>query len=198
MDIKKFIESGILEEYCLGLLNEEEQSFVIQMSMLYPEVKQELVAIELSMEKLAEQNAISPDVELKQKILSTLGFSDTEAPLDINNLPFTDKNSKHHEWLSALGHLIPADPTEDFLMHVLRQDQLAAQMLVITKNDVPEETHDDRMESFFILKGTCVCFVDDRIYRLTPGDFLEIPLYANHDVKIISPYVVAILQHRYL
>jgi len=168
------------------------------MSMLYPEVKGELTAIELSMENLAALNGVPLNDELKQKILNTLGFSDMEAPLDINNLPFTDKNSKHQAWLDLLAHLIPAEPAEDFSVHVLRQDQLAAQMLVIAKNDVPEETHEDRMESFFILKGTCVCFVDGKLYRLTPGDFLEIPLYAAHDVKIISPYVVAILQHRYL
>lgn len=68
-------------------------------------------------------------------------------------------------------------------------------MLVITKADVPEETHDDRRESFFIMKGTCICVVDGIQYELNPGDFLEIPLHTNHDIKIVTPYVVAILQH---
>ncbi|MDB5136457.1 MAG: hypothetical protein JWP37_3060 [Mucilaginibacter sp.] len=196
MDVQKFIESGILEEYCLGSQNEEEQAFVIQMSLLYPEVKKELTAIELNMENLAALNAITPGDEVKEKILSSIEFSDANAPLDLNDLPITDENSNHQLWLNVLAHLIPSEPADDFSCEVIRQDERVTQMLVVTKTDVPEELHEDRIESFFILKGTCVCIVGGQLFRLTSGDFLEIPLHTVHDIKIISPYVVAILQHK--
>jgi mannose-6-phosphate isomerase-like protein (cupin superfamily) len=196
LDVQKFIESGILEEYCLGSQSEEEQAFVIQMSLLYPEVKKELTALELAMESLAALKAIAPGDEVREKILHSLGLSDSDTPLDLNDLPITDETSNHQLWLNALVHLIPSAPAEDFLSEVIRQDEQVTQMLVVTKMDVPEELHDDRIESFFILKGTCVCIVGDQLFRLTAGDFLEIPLHTAHDIKIISPYVVAILQHK--
>jgi hypothetical protein len=46
MDVQKFIQSGILEEYCLGLLSDEESAYLIQVAMLFPSIKSELTAIE--------------------------------------------------------------------------------------------------------------------------------------------------------
>ena len=70
-------------------------------------------------------------------------------------------------------------------------------MLVVTKLDVPQEMHDDIAESFFILKGRCTCTIGDEQVTLNPGDHLDIPLHVNHDVKLESPYVIAILQHQF-
>jgi len=198
MDIQAYIESGILEEYCAGLLSTNEQAKLIKMSMLYPEIKLELNAIELALEQLAALNAIMPVASLKPQIFKALGFQDDGAKLDLNNLPATNKYSNHYHWLNTLAHLIPEIPAEDFLAEVLRHDEQIAQLLVITKNDVPEETHGDLIESFFILKGKCECTVGDHLYKLSPGDFLEIPLHVEHDIKIVSPYVVGILQHRFI
>lgn len=195
MEIQEYIKSGILEQYCLGLLDANEQEEVVQMSLIYPEIKQELDEIENTIEKIALTNAVSPKIDLKSKILRSLGFSDEEERLDINNLPVTHKDSIHKNWLNAVEHLIPLEPVDDFSCTVLRQDEQVTQMLVITKLDVPPEIHDDIAESFFILKGECVCNVGGRVYQLGPGDFLDIPLYQEHNVKLSSPYVVAILQH---
>jgi mannose-6-phosphate isomerase-like protein (cupin superfamily) len=198
MEIQEYIKSGILEQYCLGLLNADEQAEIVRLSLIYPEIKQELNEIEKAIEKIALTNAVSPKIDLRSKILKSLGFADEDKRLDINNLPVTDKNSNHQSWLNAVEHLIPAEPFDDFLCTVLRQDTHIAQMLVITKVDVPPETHDDIAESFFILKGECVCTVGGHIYHLGPGDFLDIPLYQEHNVKMLSPYVIAILQHHLL
>ncbi|WP_428328521.1 cupin domain-containing protein [Mucilaginibacter sp.] len=199
MDIKAYIESGVLEEYCLGLLNAEEQAYLIQITMLYPEVKAELTAVELVMENIAIATATEPAPANRQRILSSLGFEDASAMLDINNLPAVDETADHQTWLNTLAHLIPeAEPTEDFLVHVIRNDSRYQQMLVITKNDVPEEEHGDLLESFFILEGHCECTVGNELYQLNPGDFLEIPLNVKHDIKIVSPYVVGILQYQFV
>src|ERR1700677_781802 len=97
MDVQKYIESGVLEEYCLGLLNEQDQAFLIQMTMLYPEVKAELDAVERTMERLAAATAEEPDATVKQRIITLLGFDETL--LDLNNLPAVDEDSDHQTWL---------------------------------------------------------------------------------------------------
>jgi len=198
MNIQEYIESGVLEEYCLGLLDAGEQAVVLQLCALFPEVKNELRAIERAIEHLAVSTAVDPNPDLKQKILNSLGFPEPAISLDLDNLPETNAWSNHRSWLNTLKHLIPAVPDEDFVCHVLRQDNRFAQMLVITKKDVPKETHANMRESFFILKGECRCSIENNFFVLGPGDFLEIPLYKEHDIKITTPYVVAILQHQYI
>jgi len=196
MDIQKYIESGILEEYCLGLLSEEDQVYLIQMTMLYPEIKEELTAIELAMERWATSTAIEPEPGLKEKIMAELGFDYTA--LKINRLPAVDKNADHRAWLKTLDHLIPAEPSEDFLRIEIRKDNNFQQMLVVTKMNVPEEEHEDYLESFFILKGQCECTIGDDFYKLGPGDFLEIPLHVRHNIQVMSPYVIAVLQYQFV
>lgn len=195
MDIKQFIDSGILEQFCLGLANEAERAEVMKLTAEYPEIGAELEAIERSMINFAESE--NPVPQLKNKILARLGFA-ADVALDINNLPPADKYANYINWLQAVEHLISAEPFEDLSIQVLQQNNAIAQMLVVAKVDVPEESHDSYAESFFILKGKCRCTIDNVEIELGPGDFLEIPLYAQHDVKMLTPYVVAILQYRFV
>ena len=49
------------------MLNDEDAAFVVQMSMLYPRVKEELTNIEFAFEYFAQDNAITPSPLLKKK-----------------------------------------------------------------------------------------------------------------------------------
>ncbi|RYZ98859.1 MAG: hypothetical protein EOP47_18280 [Sphingobacteriaceae bacterium] len=198
MDIKQYIASGVLEDFSMGLLNDEAAASVIQLAGQYPEIAAELNAVEQALEKFASVQAISPSQGLKNKVLAALGFGDKLSPLDLNNLPITNSEANHLQWLEALKHLIPEDPAEDVFAVPLTNTPLLAQTLVVTKSDVPEETHGDLIESFFILKGECICKVGDDLHHLHAGSFLEIPLDTVHTIEIVSPYVVGILQHRML
>jgi mannose-6-phosphate isomerase-like protein (cupin superfamily) len=197
MNVKEYIESGVLEEYCLGWLSNEEQAFVIQMTLLYPEVKEELTRIELFMEALAKANAvdvINPD--LREKILNSLGHI-SQNYLDLDNLPVINQDSDHQIWLNSLKHLIPAEPAGDMIFKPLRQNNnKVTQTLVISKINVPKETHTDVLECFLILQGECECTIGEHVFKAGPGGFIDIPLYVEHDVKILSPVVVAVLQHQ--
>lgn len=196
MDIQGYIKSGILEQYLLGLLSESEAAAVIEMCILYPEVKQELTQIELAFEKFAATKAMAPNGHIKQRILNALDF--TEPGFTLDNLPATNKYSSYKSWLSVVKHLIPSQPFDDFFALPLRSNDKIEQTLVITKVNVPKEIHNDVIESFFILEGSCVCSVDNQTFNLSAGDFLEIPLHAEHDVVLSSLHVIAILQHRFI
>ena len=64
----------------MGLASAEEAKLVADMVARYPEVKTELNAIEASMEKFDQQNAIEPPVHLKEQILSKVSGSKFLAP----------------------------------------------------------------------------------------------------------------------
>lgn len=195
MDIKTYIDKGNLEQYCFELFNSEFANEVEALGSVHPEIRQELKAIELTIEQLALSQAILPPPQLRNRILAALDLS--EEMIDLNNLPPTSKYSSYQAWFKAVEHLVPVEPLGDFFMALLRQDEKIAQMLVVTKLDVPEESHDIIAESFFILKGSCTCTVGNKVFTLNAGDHLDIPLHTNHDIKIQSPYVVAILQHQF-
>jgi mannose-6-phosphate isomerase-like protein (cupin superfamily) len=193
--VKAFIDSGHLELYSLGLANAGEAAEIDTLKLTNPEISRELHEIELALEQLAQSQAITPAPGIKQRVLAALNFA--AEPLDLNHLPPTNKYSDHESWYAAVEHLIPAEPFEDFFMEVLQHNEQIAQMLVVTKLDVPEEVHEAVAESFFILKGQCACTVGTEVFTLNAGDHLDIPLHINHDIKILSPYVIAILQHQF-
>ena len=197
MDIQKYIKSGVLEAYCLGLLDDEEQAYLIQMTMLYPEVKEELTAIELALEEFADRTAIEPDAVLKQKILASLNLDETDS-LSLEKLPVISHAANPQPWLKVLGDLIPDEPADDFICHVIREDDQVKQMLVISKINVDEEEHSDFLESFFILKGRCECTIGENFYSLAPGDFISIPLHTPHNIKLLTPVVIAVLQYKFV
>lgn len=75
-EAKAYIESGILELYVMGQLNAHEQAEVEVMAAKYPEVKQEIEAIEIAMEQYALQHAVKPSEGLDKTILETIKSSE--------------------------------------------------------------------------------------------------------------------------
>jgi len=198
MDIQKYIESGVLEQYCLGLLDEGEQAYLIQMTMLYPEIKAELTAIELAFEELSAIGAVEPPNNLKHNILAAIGRDQESAELNINDLPVLSRSASPLPWLKAFAHLIPEEPTQDFTVNVIRDDAIVQQMLITANTGVAEEEHSEFYEGLFILKGRCECMIGDELFTLGAGDFIEIPLHTKHDVKLLTPFVTAVLQYRFV
>lgn len=60
MDLKSYIESGILEQYVLGQLSPAEQRAVEAMADQHPEVRDEIDQIELTLENYAQAGAVKP------------------------------------------------------------------------------------------------------------------------------------------
>lgn len=192
MDIQEYIFSGVLEQYCLGLLNEQERAFVIEMSLLYPEVKRELNNIEMAFEYFSQNDVTYPKPDLDSKPASVF----KKSILNIQNLPEISAASDAASWLKCVEHLIPGLINDDFICHVLREDDRISQMLIISRIDIPDETHQQILESFLILKGSCRCTIGNTDVELAESDFIEIPLNVQHSVHLLSPYVVAVLQHK--
>ncbi len=68
MEIKKIIDSGILETYAMGIATEEEIEQVLRYKKNYPEVNVALQQIELGLENFALKNGIEPPAGTLEKI----------------------------------------------------------------------------------------------------------------------------------
>lgn len=72
MDVKKYIESGILEEYNLGTLGDQERREVECMSKIYPEIREALNAIEKDLEVFASAYAKKPPSGTRDRIMEAV------------------------------------------------------------------------------------------------------------------------------
>ncbi|WP_443944653.1 anti-sigma factor domain-containing protein [Pedobacter sp. AW1-32] len=73
-NLKAYIESGVLELYVLGDLPSEEMLQVQEMASRYPEVQEEISAIEITMEQYAMQNAVEPSADVEEQLFNKLGL----------------------------------------------------------------------------------------------------------------------------
>jgi anti-sigma-K factor RskA len=67
---EEFISSGLLELYAMRISSPEETQIVEETLKQFPELKQELEDIEISLEEYAQANAIEPPASAKEKIIS--------------------------------------------------------------------------------------------------------------------------------
>lgn len=68
MDIRSYIESGILEAYVLGTLPESDAVQVLNDIRMYPELAEEVEVLEQTLWNLASSNAVPPPPGLDEKI----------------------------------------------------------------------------------------------------------------------------------
>jgi anti-sigma-K factor RskA len=78
VDVREFIESGILESYVLGLASADERREVERMISEHPEVRRELDVIEDSVAAYAKLQAKEPPAAVREKVFASLGIEEKE------------------------------------------------------------------------------------------------------------------------
>lgn len=73
MNIKEYIESGIIESYVMGLASESERAEFERYCAEYPELVAARRKFEEKLEAYASQNAVPPPPEVKVKVLEAVG-----------------------------------------------------------------------------------------------------------------------------
>ena len=195
MDEQEYIDSGILYDYCTGLLSEDQKAAVEKVCAQYPGIKDELQGLQADLNLSAASPMSIPNPQLQHSIWNTLENVNKEMAGDINDLPLINKYTDYNNWKRIVKPLMPSEIRHSRITHTLRDADGVMQMLIISKTNVEEEVHINERECFIVLEGECECHIGEDIYRLGPGGFIEIPLHVPHNVKVLSPYVVAVLQH---
>ncbi|GGG42809.1 anti-sigma factor [Hymenobacter glacieicola] len=92
MNIQEYIESGILEEYALGVLNEVERAEVERIARQHPEINRELKTVIASLDAYAEAHALTPPPDMRERVLT--GWQQAiQAPEQNTSRPSTDDGS---------------------------------------------------------------------------------------------------------
>ena len=68
MIVHDYITSGILQDYCLGLLTDEDERKVEAMCYEYPQVAKELKLLQQALEKYAGSDTVSRRDDLRRDV----------------------------------------------------------------------------------------------------------------------------------
>jgi len=91
VDIKEYINSGVLDLYVFGSLSPEERREVEKNAALYPEVKAELESIESTMATFAAKHAVPPAPDLKNQIWNAIQELQQTQPVKVVSI-----NNNYH------------------------------------------------------------------------------------------------------
>lgn len=186
------ITEEVILDYCLDALDSDQKKAFEEVM----DGNQDLINKVCTMLKALEACECGGKNETdiwKETIWSLLQNISLEKKMDLNHLPLINRFSDHQCWSEAMTTLLPKN-AEPISIRVLTHTDKVMQALVVSSVNIPEEEHDDMIESFMLLEGKCECRVGDKTFRLEAGGYLSIPLHEPHDVKILSERVVAILQ----
>jgi anti-sigma-K factor RskA len=76
MNKDKFLQTGLLEQYILGLTDEEETKIVKDYAETYPEVQSEIDQMREALDQYAKQYAVMPPEELKSRVMKGVDQAD--------------------------------------------------------------------------------------------------------------------------
>ncbi|WP_109695631.1 hypothetical protein [Chitinophaga deserti] len=79
MDIRNYIDNGMVESYVLGLSSPDENAEMRKLLREYPELETERDEVERIIHKLLNEEAVQPPVALRSRALQPLDWADTNA-----------------------------------------------------------------------------------------------------------------------
>lgn len=143
MDIKEYIESGILEAYTLGALTEDERTRVEADIAMYPELAAELEAIEATMHRLADDHAVPPPAFMQEQIWNAIKpEAQTQAappsPASPKSVPLMpdDNRQRQPSWLrAAIWAAVAVSVLTNFMLLSQRNASREEQKILAAKVD---------------------------------------------------------------
>ena len=183
----------------MGLATAEEIAEVEALSADHAEIRNAIDEFSLQLEAEALANAVTPDPTIKPLLMATLNFIDRmEKGEQPSNPPMLGPSSKvedYNEWLNR-PDMRTNESSDEVFARIIAHTPTATTAIVWLKDMAPQEVHDNEFERFLIVEGTCDIIVGDQRNSLSPGDYFEIPLHKNHEVRVTSLYPCKVILQR--
>jgi mannose-6-phosphate isomerase-like protein (cupin superfamily) len=188
-DPGEYIASGVLEMYVLGLTTTEESQEVERMAAEFPEVKEEINEIRMSVDTYSDAKFSAPHPAVKTLLLATIDFMERlqngeqpSAPPELNE---NSRVEDFSEWLNR-SDMVLAEDADDIYAKILGHTPEMTTVIAWIKDFVPDEVHDDQFEKFLIVEGSCEIITEKETYKLKAGDYFAVPLHCTHKLKVTS------------
>jgi len=190
-NLKAYLESGIIEKYCLGLATPEEINTLESYSRECPEFAVKLALNQRIFEQFVSSLERQAPKGSKQKIIARIKQTQLHKATLNEHERLTDFLPIHtysdlESWQQLIAPIQPKTDFDNIYTHPLYADSQKQLSIVWVKELVPEETHPDLEESFLILEGTAICTIDGVDHYLEKGSFMQMPTVGQHKIKVTS------------
>jgi len=187
MDTKAYISSGVVEQYCSGMLSNEERMAVENCAAEYPEIKNEIDRINEAIESYALANPIQPASSVKAKVLlaayqTACGAGKEYPPLILDNSVTDD----FRQWLTGITVPAPGESFDNLSFFDLPSTEAVTNFMVWAKEGHDEEEHNDFREFIVILEGHCDMYMNGEKKHYGAGEIIRIPPFVPHHAIITS------------
>lgn len=197
-NVSAYIETGILELYVLGIASARECAEVEKLAQDHIEIKQEIEAIQASMELYADGYKTEPNPVIKPFLMAVIDYTERlkngEPPSIPPMLSENATIADYSQWLNRPDMV--STGTADVYAKIIGYTPEATTAIVWLKDYAPHEVHDNEYEKFLIVEGTCDIIVEDEVNHLVAGDYFAIPLHKKHLVKVTSSIPCKVILQR--
>lgn len=138
MDIKAYIESGVIESYVLGMAEAQEAAELEQLSRQYPEIRQAIDKFEAALEKTALAAATPPPAYVKQELFTSLAgeFSDEKESATLVAMPGANFGWTRYVAAASVILLVVSAALNVYFYSQFRSTATAYQALLIEKSSL--------------------------------------------------------------
>ncbi|MDO7170692.1 anti-sigma factor [Mariniflexile sp. AS56] len=160
MEIKAYIETGILELYVAGALSEQESREVYDMMQQHPEILQEVLEIEAAIIKLTAATSRNKNENSLQIIKDQLGFN-------TNDTKVISIAKPKYNWLTYSGWAASVVLAAGLLWTVGQNDQLKSDIQISETQQSLLETQIDNSKNNLEQANTLISVLrDDSITKV--------------------------------
>ena len=198
-EIDKYINSGILEMYVLGMTSLEETKEVNEMATLHEQVRNEIEEISKTLQISSANIDKKPNPSIKPFILAVIDYTERlKAGEEPTSPPLLNSDSKivdFKEWINREDMVLP-DDFEDMYAKIIGFTPQATTAIAWIKKMTPFEIHHNELERFLIIEGSCDISIGEEVYHMVAGDFIAIPLYVGHSLEVTSDIPCKVILQR--
>ena len=199
MTAAAFIQSGIIETYCLGFTSAEENILVEKMAAMYPLVQQEVERVRASFHTILQTRNMQPSSSVKTAVMHTI-YSQ-QAVLKKEWVPLMNQPAAFARYVdSARANNLKAPGIfyDNIFVQELPSTREVLNFAVWAKQGHREETHDDRNEYLAILEGSCDMYMNGVVTSYAKGEIISIQPHIAHSAVVTSAEPMFALVQRQL
>lgn len=191
--LEAFLRKGIIEDYCLGIASPSEVTKLLELCDQFPEFQKILDGAIKSFDNYFSTYKKEPPSRVRTAINQILSenlklekaqLGGKEQILD--EYIGISKYSKVNQWENLIANFAPPEEFDNVYTKSLFKSDHKELTLLWVKSEVPDEVHINVSECFLLLEGTANCYVENQVYAMQKGDFMQIPLDVHHHVVVTS------------
>lgn len=187
MNLKAFIGSGILTNYCLGFCTAEEIAEIELLSAKHALIKEEIETIRHHYEEQLLVNTITPSPSVKAAVMRSIYKQ--QAAIKPEFPPLIDETILKQDlekWVTINKIKSTSEDFENLFITELPSTEYVTNFIVAAKMGHEQEIHEDFIEHLFIINGSCTMNFDGKKRSYSAGEMVSILPHLNHSAVVTS------------